>query len=86
MIIFMLVISNRVALVYDLMEPLRPKVEQLVLQFLQKCVFSPKDFLLLENGACRLHPQLAKIVSQITVAEETVNQVIFNAVIKLETL
>lgn len=51
---------GRVALVYDAMEPLRPRAEKLVLEFLQRQAFSPRDFILLEKGVCRLHPQLAK--------------------------
>ena len=50
---------GRVALVYDLMEPLRPKVDQEVLRFVQKHILSPGDFVMADNGACRLHPRLA---------------------------
>lgn len=56
---------NRVALVYDLMGPLRPRVDRLVLDFVQDRTFDPRDFILTERGVCRLHPQLA----QATVSE-----------------
>lgn len=75
---------NRVALVYDLMEPLRPQADQLALEFLRKCSFSPRDFLLLENGVCRLHPQLAKTVSRITVEEHVVDSVVAQVIERLE--
>ena len=46
---------GRMALVYDLMEPLRPKVDKSVLEFVQKHIFSPGDFVMTNSGACRLH-------------------------------
>jgi CRISPR-associated protein Cas1 len=53
---------GRMALVYNLMEPLRPEVDQLVLQFVQSHTFAPSDFVLTERGICRLHPQLSRRV------------------------
>jgi CRISP-associated protein Cas1 len=50
---------GRVALVYDLMEPLRPRVNHVVLQVVQAQAFSVTDFVLQTDGICRLHPQLA---------------------------
>jgi CRISPR-associated protein Cas1 len=54
--------EGRVALVYDLMEPLRPKVDRAVLSFVTSTTFTPKDFLLTQNGKCRLHPEFASRV------------------------
>ena len=51
---------GRVALVYDLMEPLRPQTDRLVLDFVLSHSFSPSDFALRANGVCRLHPQRAR--------------------------
>ncbi len=48
------------ALVYDLMEPLRPVVDRRVPGFVQSHTFSPADFTLTRNGVCRLNPQLAR--------------------------
>ena len=48
------------ALVYDLMEPLRPKVDRIVLDFARSQNFMPQDFLLTERGGCRLHTSLTK--------------------------
>ena len=56
---------GRMALVYDLMEPLRPRVDQEVLRFAQKHIFSPGDFVMTNSGACRLHSQLAGFISRI---------------------
>ena len=53
---------GRVALVYDLMEPLRPLVDRLLVAFIQKTTFTYGDFLHANDGACRLHPQLARYV------------------------
>jgi CRISP-associated protein Cas1 len=51
----------RVALVYDLMEPLRPRIDSSVLSFLHSHTFAPSDFALGTNGVCRLHSQLVKV-------------------------
>ena len=53
------------ALVYDLMEPLRPAVERGVLDFVLRHVFQPGDFTLTSSGVCRLNPQLARSVVRI---------------------
>jgi CRISP-associated protein Cas1 len=50
------------ALVFDLMEPLRPMVDRAVLGFVQRRVFKPGDFTLTREGVCRLNPQLARSV------------------------
>jgi CRISP-associated protein Cas1 len=59
---------GRVALVYDLMESLTPRVDQLALDFVRSHTFTPSDFMLRTDGFCRLHPQLATSVTQITVS------------------
>jgi CRISPR-associated protein Cas1 len=51
---------GRAALVYDLMELLRPQKDRLVLEFVRLHSFSPADFVLKEDGVCRLHSQLAR--------------------------
>jgi CRISPR-associated protein Cas1 len=47
---------GRVASVYDLMEPLRPRVDRSVLEFVRSHGFSLVDFVLGTDGVCRLHP------------------------------
>ncbi len=54
------------AYVFDLMEPLRPKVDAAVLTFALGERFSPKDFVLRKDGVCRLSPALAKRLCLIT--------------------
>lgn len=54
--------EGRPSLVFDLMEPLRPVMDQRVLKFVLERTFSPADFILNENGICRLHPQFARFV------------------------
>lgn len=49
-------------LVLDLMEPLRPVVDRRVLEFMRQQTFAPGDFVLLDDGVCRLNPQLARNV------------------------
>lgn len=52
--------SGRSALVFDLMEPLRPLVDRAILLFIQVRTFYPADFTIRPDGVCRLNPQLAK--------------------------
>lgn len=51
------------AYVYDLIEPERPKVDGVVLGFTQSKKFSGADFVLRKDGACRLSPQLARMIA-----------------------
>jgi CRISPR-associated endonuclease Cas1 len=68
--------SGRVALVYDLMEPLRPQVDRMVLDFVQGRTFDPRDFVLTERGVCRLHPQLARTVAGLALGNSLVQEVV----------
>lgn len=52
--------DRRSALVLDLMEPMRPVVDGVVLELVRLHTFSPADFLLREDGVCRLNTQLAR--------------------------
>jgi CRISP-associated protein Cas1 len=56
--------DSRPALVLDLMEPLRPMVDRLLMEFVAGERFSPSDFSISRTGLCRLHPQLARRVVQ----------------------
>jgi CRISP-associated protein Cas1 len=67
---------GRVALVYDLMEPLRPQVDHLVLSFVRSHTFVPSDFLLRMDGVCRLHPQLSRQIAELAVREAAINGVL----------
>jgi CRISPR-associated protein Cas1 len=53
------------ALVFDLMEPNRPKVDAAVLRFALGETFSAADFVLRSDGVVRLAPQLARRVCQL---------------------
>jgi CRISPR-associated endonuclease Cas1 len=52
--------DRRSALVLDLMEPIRPVVDGVVLGLARQHTFSPLDFMLREDGVCRLSRQLAR--------------------------
>lgn len=65
---------GRLALVYDLMEPLRPQVDRVVLDFVQSRTFDPRDFILTERGVCRLHPQVARAVAGLAVHAAVVQE------------
>ena len=48
--------------VFDMMEPLRPVVDKAVLKLVGEETFSGVDFILRQNGVCRLSPELARRV------------------------
>jgi CRISPR-associated protein Cas1 len=51
---------DRPALILDLIEPLRPAVDEAVLDFVRTQTFMPADFTIGVDGTCRLHPALAR--------------------------
>lgn len=55
---------GRMALVLDLMEPMRPVVDAVVLGFVQRQPLAPADCTLREDGVCRLNPQLARTMAR----------------------
>ena len=61
--------QGRLALVYDLMEPLRPRVDRPVLSFLRSRAFAPCDFILSTSGVRQLHPQLARQIKGLAMTE-----------------
>ena len=71
---------GRAALVYDLMEPLRPMVDGEVLRFLRSHALSAGDVFLTQRGVCRLHPQLARVASRLAVTIATVQASVDTAV------
>jgi CRISPR-associated endonuclease Cas1 len=56
------------ALVFDLMEPRRPVVDAKVLNFVAHNKIAAGDFLIREDGVCRLAPQLARRVCEAVTA------------------
>lgn len=54
----------RPSLALDLMEPMRPMVDEFVLELLEERVFSYEDFFENRKGICRILPQLARELSE----------------------
>lgn len=48
--------------IYDLKEPSWPLVDSLLLELIEKTVFTLGDFIPGNDGGCRLHQQLARYV------------------------
>ena len=55
-------LSDRPALILDLLEPMRPAIDAIILRFLTSETFHPADFTIGRDGVCRLHPALARRV------------------------
>ena len=51
--------------ILDMLEPERPRVDAAILDFVQSRTFTGADFILRKDGACRLSPQLARVVAQL---------------------
>ena len=54
--------KGKPAYIFDLIEPERPKVDAAIMEFAMQYTFSGADFIIREDGVCRLSPQLAKVV------------------------
>ena len=57
---------NRASLTLDVIEPVRPKVDALVLELMRTRVFSMRDFFETREGNCRLMPGITKALSEQT--------------------
>lgn len=77
---------NRVNLIFDLMEPLRPIIDRKILEFVQDHVFSPADFTLSNMGVCKLHPQFARIIVKLIQDLPEVKSITINNLNKLMAL
>ncbi len=77
---------GRAALVYDLVEPLRPRVDRGVLDFVRSHTFAPNDFALNKQGVCRLHPQLARQMVELAAGDLAVRDMVSQAVEKLRVV
>jgi CRISP-associated protein Cas1 len=56
--------EDRAAFAFDLMEPLRPVVDHIVLDFVHTETFNPADFTKCRDGVCRLNPEPKKGAGQ----------------------
>ncbi len=63
---------GRQALVYDFMEPHRPRIDRRVLDLLYSEAFAPGDFVIDGKGVCRLHAELARRVAGLCVEADMV--------------
>jgi CRISP-associated protein Cas1 len=48
--------------IFELMEPERPKVDRVVVDFVKATVFDPTDFVIRSGGVCRIHLEMARMV------------------------
>jgi CRISP-associated protein Cas1 len=74
--------EDRAALVFDLMEPLRPVVDRVVLEFVQAHTFQPGDFTIRSDGVCRINPELVRHISLIMLESVRTTTPTFAAIAK----
>ena len=53
--------------IFDIMEPERPRVDAILLEFISGRTFSGADFVLGKDGVCRLSPQLARTIAGLVI-------------------
>jgi CRISP-associated protein Cas1 len=54
--------KDRAAFLLDMMEPLRPSIDRIVLDFVRAEIFEPADFTIRRDGVCRLNPELTRVL------------------------
>ena len=59
----MIKIDSTAGYVLDMIEPLRPATDPKILFMLKYHQLAPTDFIIREDGVCRLSPQLARAVA-----------------------
>jgi CRISPR/Cas system-associated endonuclease Cas1 len=57
----------------DHMEPMRPVVDRAVLRLIDAVTFTGADFSIQHDGVCRMNPELARRVAQLTLEQCVVN-------------
>lgn len=57
-------LKGRDSFVFDVIEPLRPVVDEHVLTLVEKRTFSAKEFFETREGVCRLMPSMAKVLAE----------------------
>ena len=59
--------KGNAAFIFDMIEPERPLIDNIILAFVQSRTFSGADFIIRSDGACRLSPQLAKVIASLVI-------------------
>lgn len=68
---------HRTSLVFDLMEPNRPMVDKLLLDWFMKTTLNKKDFFETREGVCRLSPSItAQIVPLVNELDNAISQTV----------
>jgi hypothetical protein len=57
------------------MQPLRPQMDRLLLDFVLSHVFAPPYFILRTNGVCRLYPQLTRQMARLNMNDTAVQDI-----------
>ncbi len=68
--------EEKLPLVYDLMEPLRPLVHRQILGFVAENVFDRADFTIRDTGEVRHNPQLARVVAALVDSSEVAGTIV----------
>ena len=74
---------ERPALIMDLIEPIRPLVDRVILELVRSNTFSPADFVITADGTVRLHPQLGRALVARIGAPSTIRPLIASFLAKI---
>jgi CRISPR-associated protein Cas1 len=65
---------GRPSLIFDLIEPLRPKLDRRLIEFIRANTFVKDDFTISMQGVCKLNPQLARRIVSVSLPDSAVQE------------
>lgn len=74
---------GRPGLVLDVLDPMRPEVDRLLLRLIREEKFSAADFTLTGDGTCRIYPQLARRVAAVVGGEAEGLSIVLNRLVEM---
>ncbi len=57
--------NGAAAFIFDLIEPLRARLDRAIFDFVLQTTLDPADFVIRSDGVCRLNPELARVITGI---------------------
>jgi CRISPR-associated protein Cas1 len=65
---------GRPSLIFDLIEPLRPRLDRRLIEFISSNTFTKDDFTISIQGVCKLNPQLARRIVSASLPDADVQE------------
>lgn len=65
---------GRPSLIFDLIEPLRPRLDRRLIEFIRSATLTKDDFTISMQGVCKLNPQLARRIVSVNLPDSEVQE------------